>query len=163
MFFRPSKSESGAQLSMEAWVDAKVVPSAVQSGWVLVDEFKRGQIAIIGGAAPKFSFDLADKAGMYSGVTSVTTIVPGRIYHVVGTYDGSKLRIYVNGVLDATTEHPGLLGQIASPGGGLVTIGWGPRPSPDFAGLLDDVAIYNKALSPARIEDHYALGKLQTR
>ncbi len=47
MFFRPSKSlESGAQLSMEAWVDAKVVPSAVQSGWVLVDEFKRGQIAI---------------------------------------------------------------------------------------------------------------------
>ena len=64
MFFRPSKSESGARLSMEAWVDAKVVPSAVQSGWVLVDEFKRGQIAIIGGAAPKFSFDLADKAGM---------------------------------------------------------------------------------------------------
>ena len=158
MFFRPSKSlESGAGLSMEAWVDAKTVPSASKSGWALVSEFNRAMLAMVGGGGgPKFSFALSDKAtGSWLGVTSLTTIVPGRIYHVVGSYDGSKLRIYVNGALEATTGHPGLLAQVDASGGGLATNGWGRRPSSTFAGLLDNIAIYGKALSVATVKLHY--------
>ena len=163
MLFRPSRSlESGARLSMEAWVDARTVPSAPKSGWALVSEFNRAMLAMGGGGGgPKFSFALLDKAtGTWMGVTSSTTIVPGRIYHVVGSYDGSKLRIYVNGALEATTEHTGQLAQIDASGGGLATNGWGRRPSSTFAGLLDNVAIYRKALSVVRVKLHYLQGRI---
>ena len=163
MSFRPSKSlESGSGLSMEAWVDAKTVPSASKSGWALISEFSRGMLTMGGGVGgPKFSFVIFDKAtGTWVGVTSLTTIVPGRIYHVVGSYDGSKLRIYVNGALESTTEHPGRLAQGDASGGGLAINGWGRRPSSTFAGLLDNVAIYDKALSVARVRLHYLQGRL---
>jgi hypothetical protein len=163
MSFRPSASlESGVGLSMEAWVDARTVPSASKSGWALVSEFNRAMLAMGGGGGgPKFSFALLDKAtGTWMGVTSSTTIVPGRIYHVVGSYDGSKLRIYVNGALEATTEHTGQLAQIDASGGGLATNGWGRRPSSTFAGLLDNVAIYRKALSVVRVKLHYLQGRI---
>jgi hypothetical protein len=147
---------------MEAWVDAKTVPSASKSGLALISEFGRAMLAMGGGdGGPKFSFVIFDKAtGLWLGVASLTTIVPGRTYHVVGSYDGSKLRIYVNGVLEATTEHPGQLAQIDASGGALAANGWGPRPSSAFAGLLDNVAIYGKALSVARVKLHYLQGRL---
>jgi hypothetical protein len=161
MFFRPSKIlEAGAGLSMEAWVDATRVPSASGSGWLLVGEFNRAALIIVGGVTPKFSFALWDKAkGSWSYATGLTTIVPGRTYHVVGSYDGSKLRLYLNGALEATTEGPGLLAQFDAAGGGLAAYGWGPRLRPTFAGRLDDVAIYNRALSVARVKLHYLQGR----
>jgi hypothetical protein len=144
---------------MEAWIDAKTVPLAPGSGWALVSEFNRAVLAIAGGSAPKFWFGLFDKAkGSWSPVTSLTTIVPGRTYHVVGSYDGSRLRIFVNGALEASTERSGLLAPVVDPGGGLATNGWGRRPSAIFDGLLDDIAIYNKALSVVRVKRHYIQG-----
>ena len=35
-------------------------------------------------------------------LASTTTVAAATTYHVVGTYDGANLRIYVNGVLDGT-------------------------------------------------------------
>jgi len=147
---------------MEAWVDTKTVPSTSKSGLALVSEFGRAMLAMgDGGSGPKFSFVVFDKAtGSWVGIAGLTTVVPGRIYHVVGSYDGSNLRIYVNGALEATTEHPGQLAQIDASGGALAANGWGPRPSPTFAGLLDNVAIYGKALSVARVKLHYLQGSL---
>src|SRR5439155_22439965 len=69
--------------------------------------------------------------------------------YVVATYDGSKLQLYVNGVLDASVDYnlgiyPGTddLGIGACVGGEPD----GPEISP-FVGLIDEAAIYNQALS----------------
>jgi len=40
----------------------------------------------------------SDEPAWYSGAVGTTTIVPGRWYHIAGTYDGSVARVYVNGV-----------------------------------------------------------------
>ena len=81
----------------------------------------------------------------------------GNTYHVVGTYDGTNLRIYVNGALEGTVARPGSVPD-SSLGGALAGGGWGTLPSPAFAGRLDEVAIYGSALSGARVQAHYTEG-----
>jgi len=80
-------------------------------------------------------------------------------YHVVATYDGTMMRIYVNGVLDGSRTAPesGPAGTIAyaSDGHG-VGIGAAFAGGPVFGGKIDEVAVYDKALSAARVADHYA-------
>ncbi len=87
--------------------------------------------------------------------------------HVVGTFNdatGAK-RIYVDGQLVAeTTTATGTFGP--NPAEGTVdnpvpldqAIGWNLVNYTVFAGGLDEVALYNYALSPAQIKSHYAKG-----
>jgi hypothetical protein len=73
--------------------------------------------------------------------------------HLVGTFDGTAQRLYVNGVLQATAT-PSFITNAARP----LRIAAGLNEgSPDFyfPGSIDEVAIYNTALSAARIAAHY--------
>jgi hypothetical protein len=68
--------------------------------------------------------------------------------HLAATFDGSALRLYVNGSLVSTTV---ITGSIPTSTGVLRMGGnsiWGEW----FAGLIDDVRIYNKALTQAQIQ-----------
>ena len=68
--------------------------------------------------------------------------------HLATTYDGAALRLYVNGAL---VKSRALTGSIIASTGPL-DIGsdavWGEY----FQGLIDDVRVYNKALSQAQIQ-----------
>jgi hypothetical protein len=80
----------------------------------------------------------------------------GAIYHIVGTYDGSTLRLYVNGAL-AGSGTPGTLALSAS----HASIGdaWnGSAQSLFFNGTIDEVAIYPTALSATQVTNHYNAG-----
>jgi hypothetical protein len=74
----------------------------------------------------------------------------GKWYHVACTYDGSRMRIYGDGILLASLPKTGPLA--AAP---LVAAAIGNQPpgagSSPFAGLIDDVRIYRLALSEAEI------------
>jgi hypothetical protein len=64
------------------------------------------------------------------------------------TYDGSMLRIYRNGALDSSVTVSGAIATSSNPlrlGGNQI---WGEY----FAGRLDDVRIYNRALSASEIQ-----------
>jgi hypothetical protein len=68
--------------------------------------------------------------------------------HLAATYDGSSLRLYVNGVLVQSLAVSGAIPTstgVLHLGGNAV---WGER----FAGLLDDVRIYNRALTGTQIQ-----------
>jgi hypothetical protein len=68
--------------------------------------------------------------------------------HVASTYDGTTLRLYLNGVEAASTV---VSGPIATSPGPLRIGGnslWGEY----FQGRLDEVRIYNRALTPAEIQ-----------
>jgi Concanavalin A-like lectin/glucanases superfamily len=88
---------------------------------------------------------------------SATTVSAGTTYHVVGTYDGSNMRIYVNGVLESTFARSSTVND-STFGGVLASPGWGTLPSPAFQGQLDEIAIYGTALSPTRIQIHFNVG-----
>ncbi len=80
----------------------------------------------------------------------------GGWYHVTGTFDGSNVRIFVNGTLEATTSYAGKIGVPASSSLKIGRIGavsaW------HFNGNIDDVRIYNHALSAAEVAGLYRQG-----
>ncbi len=67
--------------------------------------------------------------------------------HVTGTYNGSTLRLYVNGVQVGTANLSGNL--VASTG--VLRIGGNSMWGEYFGGQMDDLRIYNRALTPAEI------------
>lgn len=70
--------------------------------------------------------------------------------HLVATYDGQRMRLYVNGTQVSSTAVSGAIGTSNSPlriGGNAV------YADEYFRGLIDEVRIYNRSLSAAEI--HY--------
>jgi hypothetical protein len=93
-------------------------------------------------------------AGSGSNSSGVTATI-NKWEHVVMTYDGSDTYLYVNGVLRS--------GPIATtPGSPTVDAArLGRRLDNSFpsAGSIDDVRIYNRALSATEISQLYRLGR----
>jgi hypothetical protein len=73
--------------------------------------------------------------------------------HYVGTYDGSVMRFYVNGIEEDSDVQTGLMDDTTQ----SVLVGGEPdSPYEDFFnGAIDDVRIYNRALSPSEITELY--------
>jgi hypothetical protein len=109
--------------------------------------------------AGTLSFIVNDGGGTPVTVTTATALSNDIWYHVVGEMDGTTLRIFVNGVQDATAA-----------------IGFGSiRPTNTATGAtmqithaavadiyLDETACYlNVALAPARVWAHYQAGALR--
>jgi hypothetical protein len=63
------------------------------------------------------------------------------------TYDGAVMIVYKNGIVLTSSSASGSL----TPGTNPLYIGYRNGSTEIFPGLLDDVRIYNRALSPAEI------------
>ncbi len=75
-------------------------------------------------------------------------------HHAVSTYDGTNMRVYVDGVLKQTCA---ATGSINISGGGI-EIGSFASTGYPFKGVIDEVRIYNRALSLSEISDLYKAG-----
>lgn len=98
--------------------------------------------------------------GYYTGSTYYLTnnviACINTLYHVVLTYDGTNLLLYVNGVLMSSTS-PGAT-HVASNDG--VYLGTSDTGATYFlSGILSCCAIYNTALTAAKIKSHYLAGR----
>jgi len=79
-------------------------------------------------------------------------------YRLTGTYDGSNIRLYTNGVLSATTAQTS--GTLTSSGN--VSIGRSVYDASALRfvnGLIDNVSIWNRALSAAEVLADYELSR----
>jgi hypothetical protein len=85
---------------------------------------------------------------------SLATVASGVESHVAATYDGSAIRIYINGVLDSETPAMDHSGPIQA---GPFDLGIGNQSirNRPFKGLIDEAALYPTALSAERIQTHY--------
>jgi hypothetical protein len=77
-----------------------------------------------------------------------STLAANTWIHLTGTYDGAVLRYYANGTLAASTN---AAGSIATSTGAL-RIGGNSLWGEFFDGRIDEVRIYNRALSQAEIQ-----------
>lgn len=83
---------------------------------------------------------------------SGAALAVGNVYHVVFTFDSGTYTFYVNGVAagsGAATVDPATGGWVIGASKNLVN---GP------AGVMDEVAIYDKALTPEQVANHYTAG-----
>ena len=103
-------------------------------------------------------FHLGDELGRPVEVISAPgTIVPGRWYHVVGTWDGQQATLYINGQRQATANYQSTLSDTAGHVGlgAIVRNNDGSNIGQVLQGQLEDVCIYDRALRPEQIETHY--------
>ncbi len=146
------------QITVEAWVKYDVVaggPATIVSGPNAGGGNPIFLLQVDSNTDQRFHFqvDLAGTQDVYSTTTAGTTW-----HHVVGTYDGTNLRIYVDSVLENTTV---FAGTIANPSAnGYLTIGGRMTAGSEWNGWIDEVAVYEKALSADRVLAHYEAGFL---
>ncbi|MBC7286908.1 MAG: LamG domain-containing protein [Armatimonadetes bacterium] len=76
-------------------------------------------------------------------------VMPGYWTHVAGTYDGQTLRVYTNGVLRAEIEAPG--GVAPRKRSAVIGNYVGRKNAYPMDGLIDEVRIYNRALTVEEI------------
>lgn len=95
---------------------------------------------------------VASSWGGSSALTN-TLVMPGSWFNVVVTTDNLFDKIYVNGVLTYTASSQ-IIGANTNP----LFIGQDPVGGVFYGGILDDIAIYNKALSQSEVNQLYNLG-----
>jgi len=102
-------------------------------------------------------FHVGNETGSQNGggktVTSETKLETGKWYHLAGTYDGAKVKIYINGKLEGEEPYAGLLRSDRAPvhlgGGKLFGTDWGNQFTAN--GTIDDVMIWARALSAEEV------------
>lgn len=141
-----------SDLTVEAWVK---IDTLNPSGGI-VDRYGGGGAGVSGfilyAPSNKFSVVVRTAAGDKQ-VLDPTTLSVGTTYHVVGTCDGTTLKLYVNNVL----VHSVASGPLV-PGVAHLLIGRFDFGNVYTIGTIDEVAIYDHALDATRIDAHYTAG-----
>jgi PKD repeat protein len=103
---------------------------------------------------------IPDNLRFYAGNNAAagsTPLPPHQWTHVAGVYDGTSAKVYVDGVLDGSAPGSGPIPVNNLP----LTIGansTGAFGGNYFNGLIDEVSIYDRALSPSEIQAIYNAG-----
>ncbi len=108
------------------------------------------------GAGDYFVFDVTSSAGVPAEVDSAAMIQTGVWYHVAGVRGPDYVQLYVNGQLAAQTNvsFPQDYGSFPMFFGTSGQSYWDGK----FAGRLDEVSLYNRALSASEILAIYNAG-----
>ena len=136
------------------------------SAWVkpnFTSEHRRIVTKAVGTAA-RYSYSITARVGgkfmtwigtdtNYYGVSGNTTYETNKWYLVTMTYDGSNVRLYVNGKIDASPT--ACTENLIQTDGNLVI---GENGGEYWKGLIDDVRIYNYALTSDQVKSVYSNG-----
>lgn len=93
-----------------------------------------------------FAFDLCINGERYT-LHSSSTYIPNKWINVIGTYDGNMMKLYIDGVLEDSLQ---ISGKIVSFGKDLY-IGRFNNFNYSTPGTIDEIRIYNRALTQAEI------------
>jgi len=115
----------------------------------------------------KVLFQMEDGSGLYPTVQQSSSLALGQWHHVVAIYDGvakasgsCTMKLYVDNVALAPLAFD--FADAAFDGSQNLTIGWlnyVPTKLLSLNGALDDIAFYDKALSPTEIATLYTDGQ----
>jgi uncharacterized repeat protein (TIGR02543 family) len=94
--------------------------------------------------------------GTYHSCLTINSVLTLNTWqHVAATYDGSAMRIYVNGVQQASAAVSGAIDAVTDP----IVIGRNVvAPDHAWQGLIDEVDLFNRALSSTEIASIYSSG-----
>ena len=91
---------------------------------------------------------MSTSAGFKQLSYTTQNVQDGGIYHIVATYDGSDIYLYVNGAQVATTPHTGTINQQADGEFNINRFGSYGRPSD---GYYQNVRVFNTALTADQV------------
>ncbi len=153
-----------AHVSIEAWVKETTTASTTQ----LIAEYGMGLgttgYALTGGTQLRFMLAVPHGSSPYTLVIAGAglpgnSVSAGTVYHVVGTYDGTAARLYVDGQLVGQVA---VTGAIRYPAGFQNTGGrifGGVPPTLGLNGSAQEVALYSAPLSQTQVQAHWSAGQ----
>jgi titin len=137
-------------VSLEAWVKPNVLPAT--GGFASVITKPEAYSLQFNG--PRLEFTIMQNGTRQRLQAPVGAVVAGQTYHVVGTFDGTTRRLYLNG---AEVANGALSGGASTTTTGLFIGSWDGF-SEFLNGAIDEAAVYGSALPAARVSAHYQAG-----
>ncbi|MBO6934777.1 MAG: LamG domain-containing protein [Deltaproteobacteria bacterium] len=146
---------SDGELSMEVWFrrDAESVAGPLLE--FRVDEEERGTYLWNHSSPDRVNANFVDRSGEnHSVMAPEGTIAADTWYHVVATYDGEAARLFVDG------ERVGevLMGSWRPNTAGFLRIALREDDERHVTGAIDEVAVYDRALTGGQIRQHHSRG-----
>jgi prepilin-type N-terminal cleavage/methylation domain-containing protein len=147
--------ENNAAFTYSIWINF----SASQTSRTFMGKWASGiggsSIGIHDSLANRIKFHL-DNSSSGQTLNNSVALNDGLWHHVVATWDGAAMKLYVDGKIDGsytpspnTTTYPAVSFQIGR---------WGGSPSQYFNGLMDSPRVYAKSLTAAEVGALYAEG-----
>jgi hypothetical protein len=151
----------GDQMTVSFWMkaDPNNAMDKCCQGLVTTDNYG---IEISGGKDPRIGVNFFTDTGGSFNHTSDTIgggspVSSGQWHHVAGVYDGSSMKLYIDGSLVADRPQSGSISPMLSTSFLAIGSEDGRTYAPNiigaryFSGLIDEVAIYNRALSAGEV------------
>ncbi len=150
-------------LTVAAWINPAAWPQQASEGSIVAKDATAGVwypttppnagYTLRGGGDGVISFAVAVACKFPRAVTTAT-VPPGSWHHVAGTFDGKRITVYIDGSQAATATAKG---SISPSAGTNLLVGADPiDPAAKFTGAVDEVRVYQRALSAAEIAALYA-------
>ena len=129
-------------MTLEAWVN----PSTISSSWRDVI-YKGNDIYYLEGSSTNGATPAMGGTFSPNPLYGTAPLATNNWNHLAATYDGATMRLYVNGVQVASRAQTGNILSSANP----LEIGGDSIYGQYFAGMIDEVRIYNRALNAAEV------------
>ena len=140
--------DSGSALTLSAWIRPRAKAEQVLISRALMGSVDGYELALSSTGKVFARVNQASSGDSYRVNSSTSYPTTGTAWmHVAATYDGSRIRLYINGILEGNVPGPLAIGT-GSVAVGLGAQSDGTRP---FNGTLEEVRIYNLALSGTEI------------
>ncbi|MHC4740183.1 MAG: LamG-like jellyroll fold domain-containing protein, partial [Planctomycetota bacterium] len=150
-----------SNVSVMGWMKASYVDWRNFSTIIAKGKDPTGWALQKAGKTNAMSFYVAASGMPWDGIKAGTNVFDGQWHHVAGVYDGSNAYIYIDGGLDSNSV--GCSGSITT-NDWDVYIGENSQSldegtsAREWEGLIDDVRIYNYALTQSEVNDIYTGG-----
>ena len=166
-------SLSSTRITVSAWLYPKEFPTGTHNKhyigkWGPAVSQSEYICYFATGQNGKVEFQIRNNAGQYNQYRSTAALSLNTWSHVVMTWDGSDIKIYVNGIEGGTYISNQFDGDIRTSTADLrlgydsysAGQGWSDAL---YNGTIDEVAIYNRALTASEILEHYKRGACNLR
>lgn len=142
-------------LTLEAWVKPSAFAANVWANVIISkDGWQAGEqgYTLRCGAGGQVSFNIGVQGSWQEAATTGPVIALNTWSHLAATYDGSVMRLYVNGVEEATHNYTGSI-AVSNYNLSIGQIAYTAAGNRSFAGEIDEVRMWQAALSQSTIRD----------
>lgn len=139
----------GSKMTLEAWIYPTAWKTNVFDGNVICKEENKNNYGYMlrVGDGGKLNFAFGD--GSWHELTSASAVLSLNTWqHIAGTYDGQKMRIFVNG---AAVDSMSTTGAVISSNGIPLLLGAHSSYTRYYQGIIDEVRVWRICRTPAQI------------